>query len=81
MLERVVFVPASAQSVLLDAAADFVDDLGAEPDHVKGVKHGDRVGQPFMNGVRIFAALCQLVRPSGGVPCGITCYLITESKS
>jgi hypothetical protein len=42
LIERVVFVTASAQSVLLDAAADFVDDLGAEPDHVKGVKHGDR---------------------------------------
>jgi hypothetical protein len=53
LIERVVFVPASAQSVLLDAAADFVDDLGAEPDHVKGVKHGDHVGQPVMNGVRI----------------------------
>jgi hypothetical protein len=29
LIERVVFVPASAQSVLLDAAADFVDDLGS----------------------------------------------------
>ena len=46
-------MPASAQSVLLNAAADFVDDLGSEPDHVKGVKDGDRVGQPVMNGVRI----------------------------
>jgi hypothetical protein len=35
------------QSVLLDAAADFVHDLGAEPDYVKGVKQGDRVGQPI----------------------------------
>jgi hypothetical protein len=32
LVERVVFVPASAQSVLLDAAADFVQDLGAEPE-------------------------------------------------
>jgi hypothetical protein len=47
LVERVVFVPASAQSVLLDAAADFVHDLGAEPDYVKGVKQGDRVGQPI----------------------------------
>jgi hypothetical protein len=46
-------VPASASSLLLDAAADFVDDLGSEPDYVKGVKDGDRVGQPVMNGVRI----------------------------
>jgi hypothetical protein len=46
-------VPASAHSVLLDAAADFVDDLGAEPDDVKGVKDGDRLGQPVMDGVRI----------------------------
>jgi hypothetical protein len=28
---------------LLDAAADFVDDLGAQPDHVEGVQHGDRI--------------------------------------
>jgi len=53
LIERVVLVPASAQSVLLDAAADFVDDLGSEPDYVKGVKHRDRVGQPVMNGVRL----------------------------
>jgi hypothetical protein len=48
LIERVVLVPASAQSVLLDAAADFVDDLGFEPDDVKGVKEGDRLGQPVM---------------------------------
>jgi hypothetical protein len=48
-----VFVAAAAQSVLLDAAADFVDDLGAQSDHMKGVKDGDRVGQPVTNGVRI----------------------------
>src|SRR5687767_13615373 len=53
LIERVVLVPASTQSVLLDAAADFVHDLGSEPDYVKGVKDGDRVGQPIMNGVRI----------------------------
>jgi hypothetical protein len=28
-------------------------DLGAEPDNVKGVKDGNRLGQPVMNGVRI----------------------------
>jgi hypothetical protein len=53
LVERVVFVPASTQRVLLHSPSDLVNDLGAEPDHVKGVKDGDRVGQPVMNGVRI----------------------------
>jgi hypothetical protein len=38
-----VFVAAATQGVLLDAAADFVDDLGAEPDHVEDVEPSDRV--------------------------------------
>ena len=45
LVERVVLVAAVTEGVLLDAAADLVDDLGAEPDHVEGVEHGDRVGQ------------------------------------
>ena len=53
LVERVVLVTASAQGVLLDAAADLVDDLGAEPHHVEGVKDCDRVGQPVTNRVRI----------------------------
>jgi hypothetical protein len=53
LVERVVFVPASTERVLLHPPSDLVNDLGAEPDHVEGVKDGDRLGQPVMNGVRI----------------------------
>ena len=45
LVERVVLVTAVPEGVLLDAAADLVDDLGAEPDHVEGVQDRDRVGQ------------------------------------
>ena len=38
-------MPAPAEGVLLDPASDFVDDLGAQLDDVKGVEDGDRVGQ------------------------------------
>jgi hypothetical protein len=44
LVERVVFVAASAEGVLLDAAADLIDDLGAEPHHMEGVQDCDRVG-------------------------------------
>ena len=53
LVERVVFVPASTERVLLHPPSDLVNDLGAEPDNVEGVKDRDRVGQPVMNGVRI----------------------------
>jgi hypothetical protein len=43
-IQRVVAVAAVAQLLLLDAAADLVDDLCAEPDDVEGVQDGDRVG-------------------------------------
>ena len=59
LVERVVFVAAAAEGVLLDAAADLVDDLGAEPDHVEGVEDGDRVGQPVADRVRISAERVQ----------------------
>ena len=48
-----MFVPASTERVLLHPSSDLINDLGAEPDHVEGVKDGDRLGQPVMNGVRI----------------------------
>ena len=35
LIERIVLVAAVAEGVLLDAAADLVDHLGAEPDHWK----------------------------------------------
>ena len=55
LVQRVVFVAAAAQGVLLDPTADLVDDLGAEPDHVEGVEDRDRVGEAVMDGVRIAA--------------------------
>jgi hypothetical protein len=51
LVERVVLVPASTERVLLHSPSDLVNDLGAEPDNVEGVKDGDRVGQPVMDGV------------------------------
>jgi hypothetical protein len=38
---------------LLDAAPHLVGHLGSEPDHVKGIKDSDPVGQTVVNGVRI----------------------------
>ena len=40
-----MLVPAPMQGVLLDAAADLVEGLRAEPDDVEGVEDRDRVGQ------------------------------------
>jgi len=59
LVERVVFVAAVAEGVLLDAAADLVDDLGAEPDYVEGVEDGDRVGQLVSDGVGVAAERVQ----------------------
>jgi hypothetical protein len=39
LVERVVLVAAPAELLLLHAAADLVDDLGAELDDVEGVQH------------------------------------------
>ena len=44
LVERVVLVAAPAEGVLLDAAADLIDDLGAEPHHMEGIQDCDRVG-------------------------------------
>ena len=55
LVQRVVLVAAAAQRVLLHAAADFVDDLGAEPDHVEGIEDRDRVRKLVMDGVRVAA--------------------------
>jgi hypothetical protein len=44
-IQRVVLVPAVPEGVLLDAAADLVDDLSAELDDVERLQDGDRVGQ------------------------------------
>ena len=43
--ERIVLVAAMPEGVLLNSAADLVDDLGAEPDDVRGVEDRNRVGQ------------------------------------
>jgi hypothetical protein len=45
LVERVVLVAAPLQSLLLDPAADLVECLAGELDDMKGVQHGDRVGQ------------------------------------
>jgi len=47
LVQRVVLVAAAAQGVLLHAAADFVDRLGAEPDHVEGVEDPTASGSPW----------------------------------
>jgi hypothetical protein len=59
LVERVVFVATPAEGVLLDAAADLVDDLGAEPDHVEGVQHRDRVREAVTDRVGIPAKRVQ----------------------
>jgi hypothetical protein len=43
LVERVVLVAAAAELLLLHAAADLVDDLGAELDDVEGVQDLHRV--------------------------------------
>jgi hypothetical protein len=45
LVERVVLVPSVAEGVLLDAAADLVDDLRSDANDVEGVEDRDRVGQ------------------------------------
>ena len=45
LVERIVLVASVAEGVLLDAAADLVDHLGGQPDHMEGIQHRDRVGQ------------------------------------
>jgi hypothetical protein len=53
LIEGIVSVARAAQGVLLHATPDLIDDLGTQPDHMEGVKDGDRIGQPVMNGVGI----------------------------
>ena len=53
LVKRVVFVASVADGVLLDAAADLVNDLRPEADDVEGVKDRDRVGQLVTDSVRI----------------------------
>jgi hypothetical protein len=52
LVERVVLVTAVPEGVLLDAAANLVDDLGAEPDHMEGVQDRDRPGPRPRRAVR-----------------------------
>ena len=70
LVERVVLVPAPAQGVLLDPAADLVDDLGAELDDVEGVQHRDRVGQLVAHRVGVAAERVQggVLDPGGELP-------------
>ena len=54
-VERVVEVTTAVQLFLLDAAADLVDDLGAELDDVEGVQDLHGVGQRVAPGVGVAA--------------------------
>ena len=58
-VERVVFVAAVTQRILLNAAADLVDDLGPEPDNVEGIQDADGVGQFVADRVGISAERVQ----------------------
>ena len=50
---------APVQGFLLDAAADLVDDLGAQLDDVEGVEHRDGVGQLVADRVGVAAERVQ----------------------
>ncbi|MBC8090912.1 MAG: hypothetical protein H7Y15_03030 [Pseudonocardia sp.] len=52
-VERVVATAAVPRGVLLDAAADVIDDRGGERDDVEGVEHGDGVLQLVVDGVLV----------------------------
>ena len=72
LVERVVLVAAVSQGVLLDAAADLVEDLGAELDDVERVQHRDRVWQLVADGVGIPAERVQRgVLHGRGEPLGL----------
>jgi hypothetical protein len=59
LVQRVVFVAAAAEGVLLHPASHLIDYLGAEPDHVEGIEHRDRVRQAVVNGVGVAAERVQ----------------------
>lgn len=52
-LERVAFAAAVPEGVLLDAAADLVDDLGADLDDVERVEDGGGVLELVVDGVLV----------------------------
>ena len=72
LVERAVAVAAPAELLLLHAAADLVDNLGAELDDVEGVEHLHGVGQTVAQGVGVATdrvQRCRLdVRPELGLP-------------
>jgi hypothetical protein len=55
-------VTASAERFLLHPSSDLINDLGAEPDHMEGVEHRDRVRELVVDGVGVAAE-----RVQGGV--------------
>ena len=71
LVERIGLMASVAEGVLLDSAADFVDDLGGQPDDMEGVEYGDRVGQLVTDRVRVATERVQrglfelAVNPSG----------------
>jgi hypothetical protein len=48
-----------SECVLLDATPDLIDDLGAQPDHVEGIEHRDRVREAVADRVGIAAERIQ----------------------
>ncbi len=67
LVQRVVLVAAPAQGVLLDAAADLVDDLGAEPDDMERVEHRDRVVTRDLGHAVQYVKLQVWTNPSGAL--------------
>jgi hypothetical protein len=62
LIQRVVFVAAAAQAVLLHPTPDLIDHLSPEPHHMEGIEHRHRVREAVMNRVGIAAE-----RVQGGV--------------
>jgi hypothetical protein len=53
LTERIMFVATAAKGVLLHARPDLIDHLGAQPDYVEGVQHGDSVRQAVADRVGV----------------------------
>ena len=75
LVQRVVGHAAVAAGVLLDAAADFVNSLGGELDHVESAEDGGGVGELVVDGVLVHGAGSsrdQIEEPRSGVSIRVT---------
>jgi hypothetical protein len=59
LVERVVFVAAAAQRVLLHPPTDFIDYLSSEPDHMERVEDRHHVREAVLNRVGVAAERIQ----------------------